>query len=210
MTNIKLIALAGVATLALSVAAHAADNNFTSHHLVDEKPYKNYTEVLSAERKYEVKKFLEYQQREPSQFYRPVPEGFIRDGCSISPEMPKRVVPVEQQAALLMDYEVHFAFDSATIDPAANDILNRVARDIKEYRPNEVTVAGYTDTAGSSVYNVNLSQRRAHAISAALDKRSVKNRILEEEAYGETHLAVNTPDGVPLRENRRVVIEFRK
>ncbi len=211
MKHLKLIALGSVATLALSVSAHGADNNFTSHYLVDEKPYENYVEDISAEKKLELRKYLEYQQREPCQKYREVPEGFVRDGCHIKREAQKVAVTYKpQKSKTLADYEIHFAFDSASIEPAAGNTINQIAREIKNYSPCEVTVAGHTDRAGSNAYNVALSKKRADAVSNALNQRGIQTRIIDEEAYGERRPAVETGDGVALRENRRVVVEFRK
>ncbi|MBU0859490.1 MAG: OmpA family protein, partial [Alphaproteobacteria bacterium] len=78
------------------------------------------------------------------------------------------------------------------------------------YNPREVTVAGHADKSGASDYNIALSERRAQAVSKVLTERGVANRVITQEAYGEAQPAVDTPDGVKLRENRRVVVEFLK
>jgi len=220
MKNFKTLALTGCAVIGLSVQAFAqepyGDNGFTSHHLVEEKPYENYAEQLSAEEKLELRRYLNYVQRELCQNYREPPQGFIKDGCSLKRDMPERVAVIEtkreqmQISNILTNYSINFAFDSAAIEPAAGQTLDQIAREIKKFNPREVTVAGHADKAGPSDYNVRLSERRAQAVSDALNDRGVANRILDEEAYGESRPAVQTNDGVALRENRRVVVEFRK
>jgi outer membrane protein OmpA-like peptidoglycan-associated protein len=226
MKNSKLTILGTVAVAALSISsAQAMDKSghFTSHHLVDEKNYETAAAKLPAEEKLELREYLNYEQREPCQFYQPIPNGFVREGCHLVPERQERMVRKSQTVVykteptkdlavnnVITDYEVNFAFDSAAIEPAAGGTLDQVAREIKKYNPREVTVSGHADKAGPSDYNVALSERRANSVSNALTERGITNRILDEEAHGEMDPAINTKDGVALRENRRVVVEFRK
>ncbi len=217
MKNFKKIALSTVAVIGLGTSSAMADG-FTSHHSVDEKPYEQYAENLPADEKLELHEYLNYEQREPCQFYQPIPQGFVQDGCHLKRVQPEQKVveakqPVQKKMYVnnvITDYEVNFAFDSAAIEPAAGDTLNKVADEIKQYNPREVTIAGHADKAGPMDYNLQLSQERAQAVSDALSDRGVANRILDKEAYGENKPAVDTNDGVALRENRRVVVEFRK
>lgn len=206
------VILTGAFTLAAPTSA-AAGNLGLTDHLVAEKPYAQYASQLPPERKLELEKYLEYQQREPCQNYLPVPEGFVSNGCELEQEgqkMASATTKRKDKASVLKHYEVHFEFDESEIEPKANRKLDRVANEIDKYNPREVTVAGFTDTAGPASYNKKLSERRAKSVSDALTDRGVKNRILDSEAYGENWLAVNTKDGVRKRENRRVLIEFRK
>lgn len=207
----------GFVTVLAASTAMAADNNFTTHHSLAHTHQKSHVRNMPAEKKIEIRQFLDYEAREPCQNYQPVPKGFVRgDDCKIYPEGKLKVMKVHTKKDtmrinnVLSDYEVNFAFDSARIEPAAGNTLDRVANEIKRYNPREVTVAGHTDTAGPSSYNTDLSRQRAEAVSQALTDRGVQNRVLDEEAYGESRPAVNTQDGVPLRENRRVVVEFRR
>ncbi|MFP4313226.1 MAG: OmpA family protein [Alphaproteobacteria bacterium] len=203
--------------------AMAAQTMYNTDHLVVGKPYENFARQLPAEQKVALEEYLEYQQREPCQNYQPVPEGFVRVGCHLRQEPVERVVMVEPvrmertvrrapppRPAVQKDYEVHFEFDEAEIEPRAAQTLDRVASEINTYNPNEVTVSGYTDTAGPQSYNIGLSQERVQSVSRALTSRGVQNQILDKAAYGENRLAVATADGVPLRENRRVEVEFRR
>ncbi len=229
MKKFGFLTLTGLATVCISIpAAHAYEDtadysnsaNFTAHHAVDKKPYDSYVENLAAEEKLEVREYVDYELREPCQFYQPIPEGFMVSGCELVRIEPQKVAVVEQPkpepvkpmktSKVLTDYEVHFDFDSSTVKPEAESTIEQVAREIQQYSPNEVTIAGHADKAGPSDYNIQLSQKRAEAISEELTRRGVTNRIIDREAYGEMRPAVDTRDGVALQENRRVVIEFRK
>lgn len=220
MRNFKTLALSTVAVIGLTVAGAQAGTgaNFTSHHLVEEEPYEVYVERMPGEEKLEIREYLDYEQREPCQFYQPIPQGFMRQGCDIVPKQPPvKTAMVEQKVTtrtvkrhVLSDYEVNFVFDSANIEPAAGGTLDQVAREINKYNPREVTVGGHADRSGPADYNMELSQRRAQAVSDALTERGVKHRVIDEEAHGENDLEVPTPDGVRNAANRRVEIEFLK
>jgi hypothetical protein len=40
--------------------------------------------------------------------------------------------------------------------------------------------------------------------------QGITTEYVEQDARGESDLAVSTPDGVKLQENRRVVVDFRR
>ena len=222
MRNLNSLAVGAMAVMGLGISSTYADtkSDFTAHHLVDKKPYENYVENLPGKEKLEIREYLDYEQREPCQFYQPIPQGFMRRGCDIVPAQPARnmqAVTVSKTVTsrtvkreVLADYEVHFAFDRAELEAQALDTLDRVAREIRKYEPGEVTVAGHADRAGTAEYNMNLSKRRAQAVSEALSDRGVTNRIIEQEAHGEYDPEVPTPDGIRNAANRRVEIQFLK
>jgi outer membrane protein OmpA-like peptidoglycan-associated protein len=59
-----------------------------------------------------------------------------------------------------------FGFDSATVRPAARSALVAMLPALRA-RPS-TNVVGHTDSVGTDVYNQSLSERRAHAVVAAL------------------------------------------
>lgn len=217
MRHLTTLAMAGVAAIGLAATPALAaeqEGEFTSHHEVPQEEYEPYAEQLPADEKLELREYLDYTQREPCQFYQPIPQGFVRDGCHLKRvEQEQETVAVIEPAAqpkTLAEYELHFEFDSANIEPSAGNTIDRIANEIQQFNPNEVTVQGHADKAGPSDYNIGLSKERALAVSQALTSHGVQNRVLDPKAYGESKPAVQTPDGVPLRENRRVVVEFLK
>lgn len=69
-------------------------------------------------------------------------------------------------------------------------------------------VAGFTDTSGSAKYNMGLSQRRADSVKAYLTSKSIPDGVISTQAFGKTHLRVQTADGVREVQNRRVEITY--
>ncbi len=105
---------------------------------------------------------------------------------------------------------VYFAFDKATLTPEAETTLANIVTDIKGRELGGITVGGHTDTAGPAEYNMQLSQRRANAVAGQLTKEGIPAHIITTEAFGETHLAVETPPNTPLQANRRATIDFQR
>lgn len=175
---------------------------------------------LTADQRLQLHLYTEYEEREPCQNYREPPVGFSRDKCTLIYAVPvaqparqrtvTETVTTRTPLRSVQDYNIYFDFDKSNLRPDQMATLDRVAEEIDDYKPLEVTVAGHADRSGNVDYNYNLSQRRADAVSQALTQRGVVHRVIREEAHGESRPAVQTPDGVKLQENRRVEIEFLK
>jgi OmpA family len=102
-------------------------------------------------------------------------------------------------------YTVYFAFNSATLTPDARKIVGEAAGAAK-HGTARLVVDGYTDLSGTSQYNMGLSMRRADAVRAALVADGISPRRISVHAFGKTHPAVPTPDGVREPRNRRAVV----
>jgi outer membrane protein OmpA-like peptidoglycan-associated protein len=66
--------------------------------------------------------------------------------------------------------DVLFAFNSDRLSPAAQAELQETAKLIRERAKGPIRVEGHTDSVGSPSYNLGLSQRRAEAVRAALER----------------------------------------
>ena len=104
---------------------------------------------------------------------------------------------------------ITFATGSWEITPDQVDRLAWIADAIKravEQNPNEVfLIEGHTDSVGTNVDNLSLSDRRAESVALALtDQFQVPAENLTTQGYGEEQLKVQT-DG-PERQNRRVTV----
>ena len=66
--------------------------------------------------------------------------------------------------------DVLFAFDSDKLTPAAQAELQDTAKLIRDKAKGPVRVEGHTDSVGSQAYNLGLSERRARAVSDALNQ----------------------------------------
>lgn len=107
---------------------------------------------------------------------------------------------------LVMPGDVTFETNSASLDPKFFSVLDSVATVMKEYKSTLVTVAGHTDSTGTTDYNQGLSERRASTVAMYLQSRGVATERLAAVGYGENEpVASNsTPEGRAM--NRRVEI----
>jgi len=105
---------------------------------------------------------------------------------------------------------VYFDFDRAELTAEAETTLNDIIADIQDRELGGITVAGHADTAGPADYNMQLSERRANNVAAELTRAGIPATIITTEAFGETQLAVETPDNTPAQPNRRATIDFER
>ncbi len=72
-----------------------------------------------------------------------------------------------------------------------------------------IEIAGHADRAGTPQYNQRLSERRAQAVAAELERRGIARSAMTVQAFGESRPLVPTADGVREPQNRRVEIVLR-
>jgi outer membrane protein OmpA-like peptidoglycan-associated protein len=103
---------------------------------------------------------------------------------------------------------VFFDWDKYDITPEAAAILDRAAEAYMQTGQTSVVLAGHTDTSGRASYNMGLSQRRADAVKAYMASKGITDSAMTTQAFGQTRLLVETPDGVREPQNRRAEITF--
>ncbi|MEX2480896.1 MAG: OmpA family protein [Gammaproteobacteria bacterium] len=104
------------------------------------------------------------------------------------------------------NFLVFFDFDRAEVTSEGMSIINqgKTAAHATEFK--RIVVTGHADRAGSTRYNMALSQRRAEAVEAALARAGLESGSIRTSARGEAEPLVETADGVREPQNRRVEI----
>ncbi|MDP4032027.1 MAG: OmpA family protein [Pseudorhodobacter sp.] len=116
------------------------------------------------------------------------------------------VVALGSRFAAEVPSTVTFAFNSATLDGAARNVLDTQANWIRQFPEVRFRVYGHTDLVGSNAYNQALGLRRAKAVVAYLGTRGISRTRLEAMvSYGETRPVIDTTQ--PEQRNRRTVTE---
>ena len=105
-------------------------------------------------------------------------------------------------------YLVFFDWDKYNITPEGMQIIQLAANQYRSGGRVTLQVTGYTDTSGSAGYNQRLSERRANAVAAALERLGVPRSDMVVAGRGMNDLRVPTPPGVREPQNRRVEIVF--
>lgn len=117
--------------------------------------------------------------------------GIVNNGTSLVVNLPNDIL---------------FAVDSASLTGGLQQDLITLAGSINRYPDTTVNVIGHTDSDGSAEYNLDLSQRRAQAVSSVLVNAGVSPARVRSTGRGEDQpVASNlTTEGKAL--NRRVEI----
>jgi len=109
-----------------------------------------------------------------------------------------------------LDSTVLFSKDSAVLRSGARKRLAVVAEQLKGYGPGRVDVVGYTDDLGSARHGLDLSRRRARAVTAVLRDELPSGYPIEATGKGERDPAVPNTSEANRRKNRRVVITLAR
>jgi OmpA-OmpF porin, OOP family len=105
-------------------------------------------------------------------------------------------------------YLVFFDWDKYNITPEGMQILEAAAAHYKAGGAVQIQVTGYTDLTGSAGYNQRLSERRASAVAAVLERLGIPRNEMIVAGRGMNDPRVPTPLGVREPQNRRVEIVF--
>jgi OOP family OmpA-OmpF porin len=130
-------------------------------------------------------------------------DGFYKNLQIITP------VAAETPEVTALQADALFAFDSDVLRDEFKPELDAVAQQMVSDTTTQFLVWGHTDTAGPASYNQGLSERRAEAVADYLESQGVTRDRLVVRGFGETQLAVPTPDNTPNAENRRVEVRRR-
>jgi outer membrane protein OmpA-like peptidoglycan-associated protein len=122
-----------------------------------------------------------------------------RDAGAVSiAKLPNDVVKVT------MTSQTAFDSGSATMKPGFAPTLDKLAKIIVQYGKTELTVIGHTDSDGAPQANLDLSQRRAAAVTDYLKGKNVHADRLEAIGKGEAEPIADNKTEAGKRANRRV------
>lgn len=107
---------------------------------------------------------------------------------------------------VIMNASILFSFDSYEVSREGTAAAQTIARVLVRHRRSTVEVNGHTDTRGTPAYNDVLSDNRARAVAQILVASGVAPERIRANGYGESQLAVQTPDETKEIRNRRVEI----
>jgi len=124
------------------------------------------------------------------------------------PAPPPPPPPVAQPAPAPAprQFIVFFDWDSARLTDQARNIIRQAAEAARRDGYARIDLTGHADRSGADNYNVRLSQRRADAVKAELQRLGINAGEITTTARGEAQPLVQTADGVREPQNRRVEI----
>jgi peptidoglycan-associated lipoprotein len=104
---------------------------------------------------------------------------------------------------------IYFDYDSYTIKPEFQSLLEAHARFLKANPGRHVSLEGHTDERGGREYNLALGQRRSEAVRRALGLLGVADNQMEAVSFGKEKPAVPGSGEEVWARNRRVEIVYR-
>lgn len=121
----------------------------------------------------------------------------------VAPVQPEMAAEVAKTFTLKSD--VLFAFNKATLKPAAQETLDGVYGEVVQLKSAAVQVAGYTDYLGSDAYNQKLSQQRADSVAAYLVGKGLAQETVSAMGHGEAN-PVKGQEGCKSAKGRKALI----
>lgn len=110
--------------------------------------------------------------------------------------------------AVSLKGDVTFDHDSAMVRPGLYNEIDRISNVLLQYPQTVIRVEGHTDSTGSEIYNMDLSQRRAQAVKDLIVQRNVQENRIETAAFGESMPVASNDTEAGRRMNRRVEIKI--
>lgn len=107
--------------------------------------------------------------------------------------------------------DLTFKFGTSELDESSKRQLDNIVAILKAFPNVKIKIGGYTDKKGDDAANLKLSDSRAKAVKAALDKAGVGAQVPEAEGYGEKFATVDENASDEARKvDRRTAIRLIK
>ena len=132
----------------------------------------------------------------------------VRYNFGVTPPPPPVVAPAAAPAPA-RSFLVFFDWNRADLTDRARQIIGEAANNSRTTGTTRIEVSGHADRSGTPQYNQRLSERRAQAVAAELERQGVPRSAMVIQAFGESRPLVPTADGVREPQNRRVEIVLR-
>jgi len=136
---------------------------------------------------------------------RPLDVPVVAEGdLTVEAVMGAIVVEVTREEVVSLE-KIHFEHDSAVIRGDSLDLIEAIAATLLVHEElAKIEIHGHTSQVGAADYNLNLSQRRAESVVAALVERGVDVSRLVPKGFGETQPLVEEVSPATQETNRRV------
>ena len=135
-----------------------------------------------------------------------------------APPPPPSAQPLTPQAAscqqelnkIAGDGHILFATDSAKLDTASFETLDRIAQAAKACPGVRIAIEGHTDAEGSTEYNQRLSVRRAQAVVNYLIKAGADRQQFAAVGFGPARPAAPNDTEENMAKNRRIEFSIQQ
>ena len=143
--------------------------------------------------------------------------GHISNGFNLNTEGLYRADLVNDillEETFLDKLQVLFDFDEAIVKTEFNKTLDRFVRDLKRQPQARVNIGAHADSKGTNQYNLQLSGKRANAVTQYLTSHGISRSRIDAKGFGEELILNKCSDGVECSDeehslNRRAEIKIQ-
>lgn len=104
---------------------------------------------------------------------------------------------------------IYFDYDSYTIKPEFQSLIDGHARFLKANPQRRVSVEGHTDERGGREYNLALGQKRSEAVRRSLGLLGISDSQVEAVSFGKEKPAQQGSGEDVWAQNRRAEVSYR-
>ncbi|HUN93043.1 MAG TPA: peptidoglycan-associated lipoprotein Pal [Burkholderiaceae bacterium] len=122
---------------------------------------------------------------------------------------PMAMDPLNDPKGALANRSVYFDFDSSSVKPESQGVIEAHGRYLASNKGRHVTVEGNCDERGGREYNLALGQRRADAVRQRLTLLGATDAQIESISNGKEKPRAMGHDEAAWAENRRADIVYR-
>jgi len=117
-----------------------------------------------------------------------------------------RVERVGEGIKITFDSGILFDTNSATLRPASESDISKMAAILQKYPDTNVLIEGHTDNSGTDAINQPLSERRAQAVANSTIAKGVASSRVTTQGYGSTQPVGDNTTVEGKQANRRVEV----
>ncbi|WP_046244620.1 OmpA family protein [Hymenobacter terrenus] len=117
-----------------------------------------------------------------------------------------RVERVGEGIKITFDSGILFDTNSASLRPASESDITKMAAVLQKYPDTNVLIEGHTDNTGSDAINQPLSERRAQAVANSTVAKGVSSTRITSSGYGSAQPVADNSTAEGRQANRRVEI----
>lgn len=135
-------------------------------------------------------------------------EARTREARELAEELAELKAKQTDRGYVMTLGDVLFDYNRATLRSGAQQNLYRLVSFLEAHPEQNIIIEGHTDSTGSESYNLDLSERRAHAVQNFLISNGISPLRITARGYGESFPVASNSNEAGRQQNRRVEIVF--
>ena len=133
-------------------------------------------------------------------------EDVLAQKLQIEKELAELQAKQTDRGAVITLGNILFEVNKSALLPGGFLAIDKLSDFLKKYPSRNLSIEGHTDSRGSDMYNLGLSQKRANSVFSALMQRGIESRRMTIEGHGEQYPVASNDTEAGRQQNRRVEV----